>query len=178
MNRGRPVASPGLLRQVDALARAALPTAATAALLVLAAVPVGLPGAVPAMALPCIFFWSVFRPASLPPPVVFGLGLMQDLLSAAPVGSGILTLLLAHGLATRWRRFLARRSFLMVWLAYCGFAAGAAALGWTLQALLSWTLPPAAPGVYQVALGAGLYPCLAYGLTLAHEAMRRAESAL
>lgn len=178
MNRGRPAASPGLLRQADALARAALPTAATAALLVLAAVPVGLPGAVPATALPCVFFWSVFRPAGLPPPAVFGLGLLQDLLSAAPPGSGVLTLLLAHGLAARWRRVLARQSFLAVWLAFCGFAAGAAVLGWVLQALLSWTLPSTAPGMVQVALGAGLYPCLAYGLTRAHAAMRRAESAL
>lgn len=178
MNRGRPAASVGLLSQLDALARGALPTAATLALLVLAAVPVGLPGAVPAMALPCVFFWSVFRPGSLPPPAVFGLGLMQDLLSAAPIGSGVLTLLLVHGLATRWRRVLARRSFVVVWLAFSGFAAGAAVLGWMLHALLSLTLSSTAPGVHQVVIGTGLYPCLAYGLTRAHEAMRRAESAL
>ena len=176
--KGRPAASHGLLRQVDALARAALPMAAAAVLLVLAAVPVGLPGAVPAVALPCVFFWSVFRPAALPPPAVFGLGLLQDLLTAAPIGSGVLLLLLAHGLATRWRRFLARQSFLAIWLAFCGFAVGAASLGWAMQALLGWALPPAAPGMVQVAMTAGLYPGLAFVFTRAHEAMRRAESAL
>lgn len=174
---GRRPPPPGLLRRADALARAALPGAATAALLVLAAVPVGLPGAVPAVALPCVFFWSLVRPAALPPPVVFGLGLLQDLLTAAPLGAGMLVLLLVHGLVARWRGFLARQSFLAVWLAFCGFAAGAGALAWMLQALLGWRLPPVAPGLAQLGLTAGLYPLLAWPLARAQAAMARAEEA-
>ncbi|MDB5371564.1 MAG: rod shape-determining protein MreD, partial [Belnapia sp.] len=111
MKKGRPAPAMGALRQVDALARGAFPTASIALLLVLAAVPVGLPGLIPAVALPCVFFWSVFRPAALPPPAVFGLGLLQDLLTGAPVGAGVLTLLVVGGLATRWRPFLALYSF-------------------------------------------------------------------
>ena len=167
----------GLLRQIDALARAAFPAASTALLLVLAAVPTGLPGLVPAAALPCVFFWSVFRPAALPPPAAFGLGLLVDLLCATPVGTGVLILLLVGGLATRWRPFLARQSFLAVWLVYCGVAAGAAALGWALQVVLGWRLMPTAPALYQVMLSAGLYPSLALLLTWVHEAMTRAETA-
>ena len=106
--KGRPEPAPGLLRRIDALARAAFPATFTALMLVLAATPVGLPGLVSAVALPCVFFWSVFRPATLPPPAVFGLGLLQDLLTAGPPGVGVLILLLAHGLAARWRRFLVR----------------------------------------------------------------------
>lgn len=177
MKKGRPAPATGLLRQVDALARGAFPTASTALLLVLAAVPVGLPGLVPAVALPCVFFWSVFRPTALPPLAVFGLGLLEDLLTAAPVGAGVLTLLVVGGLATRWRPFLARRSFLAVWLAYCGVAIGAAALGWVLQVVLGWRLAPTAPALYQVMLSAGLYPILAGLHTWVHEAMSRAESA-
>jgi rod shape-determining protein MreD len=175
--KGRPAPAMGLLRQIDALGRGAFPAASTALLLMLAAVPVGLPGLVPAACLPCIFFWSVFRPAALPPLAVFGLGLLQDLLTSAPVGSGVLTLLVVWSLATCWRRFLARHSFLAVWLAYCGVAAGAAALGWVLQVVLGWRLLPTVPGLYQVMLSAGLYPPLAGLLTWAHEAMSRAESA-
>ena len=123
---GRPEPSPGLLRRIDALARAALPTFTTALLLVLAAGPTGVPALVPATALPCIFFWSLFRPGAMPPPAVFALGALQDLLTLAPLGIGVVTLLVAHGLAVSWRRFLARQSFLFVWLAFCGFAAGIA----------------------------------------------------
>jgi rod shape-determining protein MreD len=177
MRHGRPAPASGLLRQIDALARAALPSGLTALLLVLAAVPVGVPGLVPAIALPCVFFWSVFRPAALPPPAVFGLGLLQDLLTAAPLGAGVLVLLVVHGLAARWRRFLVKQSFLLVWLAFCVFTAGAAALGGALQALLAWHVLPVPPGVWQALLTAGLYPVLAWLLTRVHEAMMRAEAA-
>jgi len=175
--KGRPAPNPSLLRRVDALARAATPMALTVALLVLAAMPDGLPGCVAAVALPCVFFWSVFRPAAMPPPVVFGLGLLQDLLSAAPIGTGVLALLIVHGLAMRWRRFLARQSFLAVWMAFCGFAAGAAALVFVLSVLLAWRELPLVPGLVQFGLTAGLYPPLAHVLIRVHEAMRRAESA-
>jgi rod shape-determining protein MreD len=175
--RGRPVPAMGLLRQVDAAARAAFPTGLIALLMVLAAVPVGLPGLVPALALPGVVFWSVFRPAALPPPAVFGLGLLGDLLSFAPVGSGVLTLLVVAGLATRWRRVLAKQSFLTVWLAFCGVALGAAALQWLLQGVLGWRVLPVAPALWQVMLSAGLYPALAWAMSRIHEAMSRAESA-
>ncbi|MBK1657981.1 rod shape-determining protein MreD [Paracraurococcus ruber] len=175
--KGRPAPASGLLRQLDSLARAALPSGVTALLMMLAVVPLGLFGLVPAIALPCVFFWSVFRPAALPPPAVFGLGLLQDLLTAAPLGSGVLVLLVVHGLAARWRRLLAKQSFLLVWLAFCGVAAGAAALATALQALLGWQALPLPPGLWQAVLTAGLYPLLAWPLTRAHEAMIRAEAA-
>ncbi|MFC7475970.1 rod shape-determining protein MreD [Dankookia sp. GCM10030260] len=177
MKRGRPAPASGLLWQIDALARAILPGGLTAVLLVLAAAPVGVPGLVPAAALPCVFFWSVFRPAALPPPAVFGLGLLQDLLTAAPLGIGVLVLLVVHGLAARWRRFLVTQSFLLVWLAFCGFTAGAAAMGGALQALLAWHVLPVQPGFWQALITAGLYPALAWLLTQAHESMMRAEAA-
>ena len=175
--KGRPAPAMGLLRQIDALARAAFPTGLTALLMVLAAVPVGLPGMVSAAALPCIVFWSVFRPAALPPLAVFGLGLLGDLLSFAPVGSGVLTLLVVAGLVTRWRRFLMKQSFLAVWLVYCGVALMAAALGWLLQVVLGWRLVPLAPGLCQAAMSAGLYPGLAWVMSRLHEGMSRAEAA-
>lgn len=173
--KGRPAPRPDLLRQLDALARSLVPAGTTSLLLMLTPVLAGpVPGAVHAVALPCIWFWSVFRPAALPPPAVFGLGLLLDLLSLAPLGAGALTLLLAHALAVRWRGLLARQSFLRVWLAFCGFGLGAAGLGWGLQALLTWQVPPVAPALIQAGLTAGLYPPLACVLTRLHEAMRRA----
>ncbi len=177
MEKGRPVPSQRLVRQVDAVARAILPGALTATLQVVAVAAIGLPGAVAGVCLPAVFFWSLFRPGAMPPPVVFGLGLLQDLLSAAPIGAGLLPLLILHGLAARWRALLARQSFLLVWLAFCGLAAGAMALSFALESLLSWQLPPAAPGFAQLGLAIGLYPAIAWPMSRLHEAMRRAESA-
>ncbi|HEY4253686.1 MAG TPA: rod shape-determining protein MreD [Roseomonas sp.] len=172
---GRPEPAQGFLRQLDDFARMALPSVATAVLLVLAAAPLGLPALVPAVVVPAVFFWSVFRPASMSPLMVFLLGLLQDLLTYAPIGIGILTLLIVHGLAFRWRRGLAAWSFLAVWLVFCAFAMGAAAIGWLLHALLALQLPSAVPALHLALLSAGLYPTMAYVMTRAHQAMQRAE---
>ncbi|WP_379597595.1 rod shape-determining protein MreD [Teichococcus globiformis] len=165
-----------LLRRLDMLARTAFPAAGTALLMVLAAAPVGLPSAVPAVMLGCVFFWSMFRPAALPPPLCFLLGLLQDLLGFSPLGIGILTALLAHAAALRLRRHLVRQPFWRVWLAYGAFAAAAALLGYAMQALLGWRLPPWWAGVVQFLLCLGLYPLLAAVLTRAHRAMQRTEA--
>jgi rod shape-determining protein MreD len=173
--KGRHEPAPGLLRRLDALARAAFPAVSTALLMVLVSAPVGLPSALPAVALACVFFWSLFRPAAMSPAVCFGIGLLQDLLAFAPLGIGILTMLVVHGFVLRLRRLLARQSFLVVWLAFAGFALGAALLGYLLQAGLNWRLPPPVPGVVFWVLCIGFYPAIAALLTRLHKAMQRAE---
>src|SRR4051812_25621316 len=162
---------PSLGRRLDVAARRSFPGATTALLLLLTAGPLGLPGQAQlqsAVVLACVFFWSLHRPASMPPPLVFALGLLADLLGYAPVGVGVLMLLIAHGLALLWRRELARQGFLMSWLAFVGVAAGAAGLQWLLSSLLTFRLLPAAPALFQAALSAGLYPLLAVLLARAH----------
>jgi len=174
---GRPAPAPGLLRRIDAFARLAFPGFSTAFLMVLAAAPINLPSPVFAMALPCVTFWSVFRPTAMMPPVVFLLGLLMDLLTFAPLGSGVLVLLALHAVGLRFRYFLVRQSFLTVWLCFCVAAVGAACFYWGLQSLLALRLPPIAPALNAAMLACGLYPAIALVLTRIHEAMLHAESA-
>lgn len=172
---GRPAPAPGFRRRMEALGRGLFPPVSTAILMILAAAPVGFPSSVEAVTLPCIFFWSVFRPGSMSPPAAFALGLLQDLLTMAPFGTGILILLLIHGVALRFRHFIARQSFLIVWLIFCLFALGAAVLDWGLQALLSLSLPPPVPAGLYALIAVGFYPVLALPMTRVHRAMRDAE---
>lgn len=172
--RGRTEPPAGLLRQIDALMRGAFPTMVTLVLMVLGAVPVGAPGLIMALCVPSVFFWTVFRPAAMPPPAVFGIGVAADLLAAAPFASGVLVLLVVHGVALRFRGFIARQGFGAVWILYCGMAAGAATLAWALTALLNWQVPPTTPGLHQAAMSIGLYPLLAWVLSRAHRAMEEA----
>ena len=113
----------------------------------------------------------------MPPVVVFGLGLLTDLLGYAPPGVTVLTLLIAHGLALRWRRVLARQGFLLVWLVFVTVAIGAATLQWALTSLLTVRLLPPGPGVFQAAVAAGLYPALATVLTRAHQTLAEPDQA-
>ncbi len=156
---------PTLRRRLDAASRQLFPAACTALLLLLAAAPLDVPGqaqAQPAVALACVFFWSLNRPASMTPPAVFLLGLLADLLGLTPPGVSVLILLAAHGLAVGcWRRGLAGQGFLAAWLVFAAVAAGAAALEWAMVGLLSVRLLPVRDALLQFGLTTGLYPALA-----------------
>ncbi|MEJ0049361.1 MAG: rod shape-determining protein MreD [Rhodospirillales bacterium] len=109
-------------------ARHAFPIALTVAVLLTLSTPLGLPGQAamqPAWALANVYFWSLYRPASLPAAAVFAIGLLLDLLAQGPIGVGVLILLTAHGIALRLRRFLTRQGFGIVWLVFIAFAAAA-----------------------------------------------------
>ncbi len=164
---------PTLWRQLDAASRAAFPAACTALLLLALAAPFRLPGQAqlqPAIALACVFFWSLFRPASMSPPIVFMLGLLSDLLELTPPGISVLVLLMVHGLAVRLRE-IAGQGFLLVWLAFVAVAALAAAVGWALNSVLMFRLLPVPAALFQFGLSAGLYPALAALFTVAHRGL-------
>jgi rod shape-determining protein MreD len=167
----------GILSGLDRAGRAAAPAGLAVLLMVVAAAPPALPSAVPAVAFASVVFWTLFRPAAMGPAVVFALGLLQDFLTFAPLGAGVLTLLVLHAAVMRWRRAIARQPFLLVWLSVGGFAAGAVALGHLLQALLTLSLPPLAPAVQLFLLCFGFYPPLALLFIRLHRRLERAEEA-
>ena len=171
---------PTLGRRLDAMARAAFPVVCTLLVMLLSMAPFGFAGQamlLPALTLPCVFFWSLFRPAAMPPPAVFMIGLFLDLLGYLPVGTGVLTLLVLHGFAVRWRRTLARQGFAVVWLSFAAMAAGAAAMLWGLASLLTFQLLPAAPAVFLFVLTVAVYPAIAILFTGAHRSIADPERA-
>jgi rod shape-determining protein MreD len=174
----RPRATLG--RQLDIAVRHAFPVTCTFLLMLLTLTPFGIAdqsALLPAVAVACVYFWSLFRPAAMPPPVVFVIGLLLDLLGYLPLGTGVLTLLTVHGLALRWRVALTRLGFLTVWLVFTGFAAGAAAMCWLLTMVLSFRLLPPEPMVFEAVLTASLYPALATLFIRAHRTVADPEHA-
>jgi len=172
----RPRATLG--RRLDIAARHAFPATCTILLMLLTEAPFGFADQatlLPAVTLACVYFWSLFRPAAMPPPVVFLVGLLLDLLGYLPLGVGPLTLLTVHGLALRWRRMLTRQGFLAVWLVFAGFALGAAALGWVLGTTLTFRLLPVGAALFQAVLTAALYPALAVLFIRAHRTIADPE---
>jgi rod shape-determining protein MreD len=171
---------PTLSRHLDHVARSCLPTACTLALMLLCALPLGFPEQaelLPATVLCCVWFWSLFRPASMPPAVVFVLGVLFDLLGYLPLGVGVLMLLLAHGVAVLGRRWLLRQGFASVWLVFASVAALATGVGWALTSLLLWRLMPADAALFEFALCIALYPALAVLFGRAHRSVADPERA-
>ncbi len=171
---------PGLWLTLDTAARYTLPGAQTIAVLLLMSAPFGIPGQAqlqPAWATACVFFWSLYRPASLPALLVFAIGLLLDLLAQGPIGVHVFILLLVHAAALRLRRTFTRSGFATVWLMFCGVAAASAAGEWLLVSLFNWRLPPPWPGVFEFGIATGFYPFLAYYLIALHRSVAAPERA-
>jgi rod shape-determining protein MreD len=165
-------------QRLDRATRHAFPAGTTIIGMVLLTAPFGLPGQaqlMPAFALSAIFFWTLFRPNSLPPPLVFLIGFLADLLGQMPIGSSVLVLLLTQLLVIRSRRFLPQKGFLFVWVVFVGVAAVASSLQWALACLMNWALYPPIAAIFQFLLSAGLYPVLATGFTRAHRSLAAPE---
>jgi rod shape-determining protein MreD len=161
-------------------ARQAFPVALTGALLIVLSTPMGFPGQAqmqPAWTLASVYFWTLFRPASLPAPAVFALGLLLDLLAQGPIGISILILLLAQATALRIRRVLVRQGFAVVWLMFFLFAGTAATLEWALVSLLTWRSLSFWPALFEFGMAVGAYPILATLLTHAHRGIAAPERA-
>jgi len=174
----RPRATLG--RRLDIAARHAFPASCTMLLMLLALTPVGIADQamlLPAVTFACVYFWSLFRPAAMPPPVVFAIGLLFDLLGYLPIGVGVLTLLIVHGIALYMRPLLTRLGFLPVWLVFCAIAVGASAFDWSLTALITFRLLPLAPAVFEAVLTTALYPALAVLFIRAHRTVADPERA-
>ena len=171
---------PSLGRRLDMAARASFPATSVVLLMLLAGVPLGIAGQaalVPAVAVISVYFWSLFRPASMLPVVVFPIGLLLDLLGYLPVGVGVICLLTVHGFALRWQRYLVRQRFALLWLVFAGFAVLSAALGWGLSSLLGFRLLPVRSAAVQAVVAIALYPALVVLLTRAHGSIAAPEQA-
>lgn len=155
----------GLWARLDELARDAAPTALAVVLLLATALPVGAvvrDGGIPLTSLAAVYFWTLYRPGLMPPWVAFALGVLSDLLTAAPLGVTPLILLLMHAGVLTQRRTLARQSFLVVWIGFALFAAAMLALNWGLRSLLALTLQPVGPALFECGVTIAAYPLFAW----------------
>ena len=165
-------------QRLDTAARRGFPAGTTIVGMILLTAPIGIPGQaqlMPAFTLAAVFFWTLFRPSAVPPPLVFLIGFLGDLLGQMPLGSTVLVLMLTQLLVTRSRRFLAQKGFLFVWVVFVAVAGVAAALQWAFACIMDWTIYPPIGGIFQFLLSAGLYPVLATVFTRAHRSVAAPE---
>lgn len=174
----RPRASLG--RRLDIVARMGFPACITVVLMLLTRAPMDIPGQaalLPAVTMGCVWFWSVFRPGAVPPPVVFVLGLLWDLLGYTPLGVGVFSLLVIHGLAISARRRLSQHGFAWNWLLFSGVAAGASLLMWLLVMLLTFRLLSPAASIFVAVVTIAIFPLLAVPFAGAHRSIANPEDA-
>jgi rod shape-determining protein MreD len=162
---------PAIWRGLDRAARHAMP----ASTLVLAMIVLAIPGILPfqgilraGLVVSSVFFWSLYRPSSLPPPVLMLIGVLLGLLGGSPLGLWAVLLLLEQGAVLGLRRRLARQGFFLVWLAFALLALGIGVLQWLARSLFALVLLPSAPVALETAVMILLYPLVASLLIRAH----------
>ena len=165
-----------LWHRLDTLARNISPVGLSLLLVMLAMLPLnigGLSHLVPTVAMIAVFFWTIHRPDLMPAWAVFLIGLFQDLLGLAPLGVGILGLLLIHVLVTSQHRVLQAGSLLIHWLGFAVAAGLATTLMWLATAALNGRLIDPSPALFQLFVTIALYPCIAWVFAQAQRAFLR-----
>jgi rod shape-determining protein MreD len=161
-------------RRLDIVWRQAFPGITSILLMLLSVAnfgPRGQSALLPMVSIICVWFWSLYRPAAMSPPIAFVIGLLLDLLGYLPLGVGPVTMLTTHGLARQLRRFLVRQGFMVVWLTFIVVAFGIAVMNWTLVSLLTLSVEPPGPMLLVAGLVAATYPVIALPLALAHRSI-------
>jgi rod shape-determining protein MreD len=166
-----------LLHRLDLLARNLLPAALTLLMLIIGSTPLQIPYFQPVgqgLVMISVYYWAIHRPGLLPAPAVFAIGLIGDLMGAAPLGLGTLILLLVYAVACSQRRLFHGQPFLVVWWGFMVIAAGAMALGWVLASILAGAAIKLQPVIFAYLMTLALYPALADLFARAQRAFLRA----
>jgi rod shape-determining protein MreD len=151
-------------QRLDTAARSLAPFSATVLLLILGLVPLRLPYVPPfgtSLVMVSVYYWAIHRPAMLPAPAVFAIGLLADLFGGGMLGLGALILLLAYVVAESARRWIVGANFAIVWLGYAVLEIASVLLSWLLTKILTGSSVALAPGLSGAMFGVGAYPLLA-----------------
>lgn len=165
-------------RRLDALTRWIFPFALLLFGLFIIGMPFGLPGQAalaPVYAMACVYFWSLYRPASMPAPLVVIAGLLLDIVGFSPFGLWAVLLLLLQTTTLAFRPQLAPATFPYVWGGFILLASAGAALAWLATSACDGLWLPAGPVLTETIWAVGLYPALAAALIRTHRGLAAVE---
>ena len=166
----------GTWTRLDQVARRLLPFLITVGLVVLSQVPMHLPAAVsitPAFALISVYCWALHQPELMPAPLVFIVGLLQDILSGVPIGLNAFVLLIVYGLVVSQARYITGKAFGVLWWAFATLAVVIGVAQWCLMSLLAGQFISPVPVAVEYLTTAAIYPVVAYVFVLTHRSILR-----
>lgn len=153
------------LGKLDRGARTLSPLIVALLLVLLSMVPFRLNnfGAImPSIGLMSVFYWAVYRPDLFGPFAAFCLGLLQDVISGAPLGLNALICLITYGTVVGQRQLFLAHSFFVLWWGYALVAVLASALAWVAHSAFYASFIPLEPALFQSLVGMALFPLVAW----------------
>jgi rod shape-determining protein MreD len=91
--------------------------------------------ATPAFALIPVFFWATYKPDLLPIPAVFLAGLLQDLVTAGPLGLWAVIFLITYSVTIWQSEQIEGQPLRVQWLGFAATTAVALIAGWFLASV-------------------------------------------
>jgi len=140
-----------------------IPQLTTLILSIVAVIPIDIPdyaAVTPDFLLIAVFHWSLYRPNDLPYSVVFAIALIEDLLTAGPVGLIELLLLLVRWTVLNNRRLFVGRTFPFVWGGFVLMAISVSFAGWLLASILAGTMQDPRSVAFRTVLTVAFYPIM------------------
>jgi rod shape-determining protein MreD len=153
------------LPRVNSSAARLLPIVTMLIAAIITILPVRVPGyaaLTPAFTLMAVYHWTIYRPDLLPSMALFAVGLLEDLLTGAPVGVGALVLLLARAAVLRFRRYFVNRAFPFVWSGFTLLAGIAMLALWALHSAIDLTLLDLRSTVFRTVLTIAMFPVASF----------------
>lgn len=166
-----------LWQRLDRAGRNLAPFAVTVMLVLVGMVPLHIPAftqVAPALTLMAVYYWAIHRPDLLRPSAVFVIGLLEDLLSGAPLGMNALVLVSAYWVVLSQRRFFLASTFALMWFGFAIIALGAALMQWGVLSTYYATVLPMEAGFFQALLTVVLFPLFAWLFIRIHRAFLQA----
>lgn len=156
---------PTFWQRLDVIVRSLTPFFLTLAFVVLAQVPLHIPGfaeVAPILPLMAVYHWTIYRPDLLPAVAVFFAGLLHDALSGMPFGVNAAVFVIVHMAVMSQQVFFQGKSFPVIWLGFTMVAAGAVMMTWLLNALFFAAMAPFEVAFAQYLVTVGAFPLLAW----------------
>lgn len=112
----------------------------------------------PHLTLMFVYYWTIHRPALVPPPVTAIIGLFQDLLWGSPLGLTVILLLLTQAFLVNQQALFTRRSFIIGWIGFAAVTVVAMAVGWFLASAYATEIMPPTPMIIHALSTIAAYP--------------------
>tara|TARA_R110002124_G_scaffold287365_1_gene474142 strand:- start:70061 stop:70612 length:552 start_codon:yes stop_codon:yes gene_type:complete len=129
----------------------------------------------PSFTIMAIYYWMIYRPALLPPLLIFILSLAMDVTNGTALGLHCLVLLPAGLFVRAQRRFLYEQPFFVVWLGFLAMATAVNIAIWVLVRISSYGFnllfdhAVVMAMLYDIAAAIFIFPVVAFILYFVHK---------
>lgn len=114
----------------------------------------------PALGMVCVYYWMIHRPDLFNLFSVYLLGLIEDIISSAPMGTNIFALLILYLLLSNLGRFFYGKPFIVTWYGFAIFSAVAFFSKWLIVSVYYGQFLPVLVVLFCYLFSIAAYPLL------------------